>query len=186
MAAVEKRKTGAPKGSNLGNTYGAASAGKPRAQLTRNKALTKQIGRMICDEVAKGTPKQHACLAAGISVNTAQEWVRRGEGGDAAKNRPATPLTTWFAQEWRKAESLDVIRRRKRLEVHAETDPRVDMWWLERRHPEEFGRVDRMEVTGDGGGPVTIRLAFDPTPIPARTRGELGGPVIDVDAEELA
>lgn len=180
MAAVEKKPRGAPKG----NRHGAASAGKPRVSLLKaSPALTKKLGREICDEIAKGTPKVHACNAVGIAMNTAQEWVRRGRGDD---DRPPTEVTRWFAAEWEKAEGLDVIRRRKRLEHHALVDPKVDMWWLERRHPQEFGRADRLEIAGDAQRPIRVELAFDPSPLVeavARRRLSAGG-VIDVEAVE--
>lgn len=144
--------------------------------------LTKKRGQAICDKVAKGIPKEHACLAQGISLRTVLEWVARGEG---RHDRPPTPITTWFAEEWRKSEALDVIRRGIRLEDIAERDDdlavKIDLWWLERRQPEHFAPAhQRVEVTGQGGGPITIKLAFDPTPIAAASRRELGGPVIDL------
>lgn len=171
MAAVEKKKAGGQPGNKGGQ---GARAGVQ---------LTKALGQRICKHIETGTPKRFAARAEGVSENTVAEWVSRGEGRDP--DRAATPLMEWFAKEMRKAEAKDVNRRKVRLDSIAESgDPRVDMWWLERRHPEEFGRVDRHEVTGEGGGPVTIRVAFDVTPIPARPRAALGGPVIDVDAVE--
>lgn len=156
---------------------------KPR-KPGKHPTLTTALGKRICKHVATGTPKRHAAAAEGISENTLHEWIARGEGKDP--DRKPTPLLAEFAKAMRKAEAEDVNRRKVRLDVIADNgDPRVDMWWLERRHPEEFGRVDRHEVTGEGGGPITIKLAFDPTPIPAASRRALGGPVIDVDAEEI-
>lgn len=179
MAAVEKRKGGYPRG-------------KPRTKPSTGKGqragvtLTKKLGAAICGHVATGTPKRFAALAEGVSENTLAEWVRRGEGND---ERSATELTRWFAREMRKAEAKDVNRRKVRLEAHAEADPKVDMWWLERRHPEEFGRADRLEVSGDAAKPIRVELAFDPSGLVAavEARRRIAAPrAIDVEAEEIS
>jgi len=34
----------------------------------------------------------------------------------------------------------------------AEEDPKHAEWWLERKHPERWGRKERHELTGAGGG----------------------------------
>ena len=176
MAAVEKpakKRSGAP----LGNTNGKGNAGQPRGQ-----SLTKELGSRICERIAAGLPMKFAAMAEGVSENTVSEWARRGEGKD---DRPSTPLMEWFAAEKKKARARFVQARI--TEIVADEDWHAKAWSLERMFPEDFARpADRLELTGSGGGPVTIRLAFDPTPIPARPRVELGGPVIDVEAEELA
>lgn len=168
MAATEKRKRG--------------------VQLT----LTRAMAKRICAHVATGTPKTIAAAAEGVADNTVEEWIRRGEGRD---ERPATPLLAEFAKAIRKAEAQDVNRRKVRLEKAAELDPalavKVDTWWLERRHPEEFAPPNqRVEVTGEGGGAVKVELAYDPTLMVAAVAARLAitngkRDAIDVEAEEI-
>lgn len=170
MAAFEKRR-GAPKG----NRNGAATRGKPRGPM-----LTRKLGTQICKRLASGLPFELACQAEGVAVNTAHEWVRRGEGTD---ERPSTPLMAWFASEKKKARARWAQSRLQ--EIVRDESWQSSAWALERIMPEHFGRpADRVEITGAGGGPITVKLAFDPTPIPAASRRELGGPVIDVEAVE--
>lgn len=61
-----------------------------------------------------------------------------------------------------KATSLAIIAKA------ALTNWTAAAWWLERRHPEEYGRR-RIELTGDGGGPISV-TTDEIGAIAARTR----------------
>lgn len=145
--------------------------------------LTRPRGEAICSHLAKGIPVSAAARACGVSSNTVFEWVRRGCGED---DRSKTPLTEWFAGAFSKAIADCHVELASELREGAKTSERLLMFMLERRFPEDWARPEqRIELTGAGGGPIEIKLAFDRAPIPARPRAELGGPVIDVEAEEI-
>lgn len=170
MAAVEKRKAGAPKGTNLGNTSGKGR----RAGVT----LTKKLGTEICERVAKGVPKTYAARASGIALNTISEWERRGRGQD---ERPATELTIWFANEMDKATAKFI--ESKVVEISDDEAWQAKAWLLERRFPDEFGRREIQRYEGVVDHTVRVELAFDPSP--ALTPRVQLDPAIDVEAEEL-
>lgn len=156
MAAVEKRKGGAPKGSNLGNTSGAATRGK-----ARGPQLTKKRGEEICARIAKGVPKKYAALASGVAPNTVLEWERRGRGED---ERPATDIMVWFAAEMQKAVAQFI--ESKIVEISTDEDWHAKAWMLERRFPDEFGRREVQRYEGVVDHTVRVELAFDATPEP--------------------
>lgn len=141
----------------------------PRAGIR----LTKALGKRICDRIAVGMPLVHAAPAEGVSANTVDEWVRRGEGRD---ERPPTELMQWFATEVRmaRARAIQVAVQA----VYEDPDWHARAWWLERRLPDEFGRRERMEHTGEVEHRVTVELAFDPAP---SARRRIAKPVIDLD-----
>lgn len=175
MAAVEKRKGGYPRG-------------KPRTKPSTGKGqragvtLTKKLGAEICERIGSGVPISIAARASGVAANTVHEWERRGRGAD---ERPKTPMTEWFSKEIDKA--IGRFVQSQVVKIGSDEAWQSRAWLLERRFPDEFGRPsERLEITGAGGGDIVIRLAFDQTPIAAKTRAELGGPVLDVEAEEIA
>lgn len=173
MAAIAKRKPYA----HPGNRSGTATKGRPKGPT-----LTKKLGLEICERIGKGIPVNAAAQASGVAKNTVHEWVRRGCGED---DRPRTPMTEWFAGAFSKAIAECHAGLVVELREGAKTDSRLLMFMLERRFPEDWSRPEqRLELTGAGGGPITIKLAFDDSPIPARPMRELGGPVIDVEAVE--
>lgn len=179
MSTVAKR-PGMPKGGNLGNKSGRATAGIPKGA-----SLTKALGKRICDRLSQGLPFGLACQAEGVSSNTADEWVRRGEGRD---ERPGTPLMEWFAAEKKKARARWAQSRIQ--EIVKDESWQSSAWALERTMPEHFGRpADRIEVTGQGGGAVRVEIAFDTSglveAVNAR-RALNAASVIDVEAEEIA
>jgi hypothetical protein len=140
--------------------------------------LSRELGKRICDSIAAGNGRLASCQAEGVDPNTFGEWIRRGEERD---ERPPTELTRWFAAEVRKAEAKAVKVAAQVIVQDQSWQSKA--WWLERRHPEDWARpADRLELTGAGGGPVQISLAFDPTPLAAR---QVAARVVDVDAEEI-
>ncbi len=139
-------------------------------RLGRPLALTPEIAAAIEEAVREGASLGLAARRLGIGETTALEWRRRGEGRDG---RPATELLAEFAVRIRKAEAEDEFRRVKLIAkvgegggvISRKTITRPDgavvteerylppqwtpiAWHLERRHPEEWARRERVEHAG--------------------------------------
>lgn len=138
--------------------------------------LSRKLGKAIAGRVAVGMPLLYAAQAEGVAKNTVHEWIRRGRGED---DRPATELLSWFAGEMEKARAESIQRAVQA--VYEDPSWQARAWWLERRLPDEFGRRERMEHTGEVEHRVTVELAFDPAPAQARRRLARPADVIDLD-----
>ena len=66
-----------------------------------------------------------------------------------------------FRRQVLEAEKAAEIRAVALVMKAAVNDPRHAEWWLERKHPDRWGRKDRLqaEVSGPEGGPVQIVIA---------------------------
>jgi hypothetical protein len=147
-------------------------------RIGRPTKLTAALQTALADAVRLGLPLAKACDRAGVGFDTAKEWVRRGEGTD---DRPPSARYASFALAIRKARADDQARRIARLEQAAKggvvnyrrTTTRAngetvseerftegqwtaDAWYLERSDPENWGRKDRVAVTGEGGKPLEV------------------------------
>jgi hypothetical protein len=89
------------------------------------------------------------------------EWIRRGEGRDA---RRKTAAFAQFAKAIKEAEAeaevqyVNVIK-----DAAAAGNWQAAAWWLERRKAADYRRVDRLEATGEGGGPqeTVVRIIYE-------------------------
>ena len=144
----------------------------------RRTTLTPALQERIVAAVRAGNAFGPACEAAGVSAWTGYEWVRRGRGDDP--DRPTTPLYAAFADAVRQAETADELETIARLKRHGERrlledsvtvlpngttitvrrwsvpDVRPDMWRLERKYPNRWGRQRRLEISTPAE-PVTVR-----------------------------
>ena len=91
---------------------------------------------------------QAAAALAGIdSYATIQNWRRLGEAGKR-------PYTTFLVAE-KKALADWEQQRLQRMDAAGPNWTR-EAWKLERRMPDKYGKRERVEHVGDGGGPVKI------------------------------
>lgn len=151
--------------------------------MGRPTLLTPEIRDAIARAVSLGISFTAACELADVSYATGQEWLARGE--NRHPERVSTDEYAAFADAIRKAQASDEARRVARIEqagrggaiVHERTytakdgavtkevrysEPQwtADMTHLERRYPKIWARRERMEVTGEGGGPVEFILGL--------------------------
>lgn len=98
----------------------------------RPTKYTPERVKSILSDLAAGIPKQHAAIRAGVSDQTLLNWEHKYPE---------------FAAGIRKAEA-DAVARNVALIQRAAQDGtwQAAAWWLERRHPEEFGRRDRLSI----------------------------------------
>ncbi len=148
----------------------------------RPTKLTPALQQAICNSLASGTYIETAAAEHGINKQTLYDWFKRG-------NADEEPYRAF----------LDAV---KRVEANAEQnalalinraaeDPKHWMaaaWRLERKHPDRWGRRDKVDM--DIGGKVDVAHHFEPTPeflakVAETLRGLEVGEVIDVSATEV-
>jgi hypothetical protein len=110
---------------------------KTRGRPTK---FNKEIAETIINLVAQGNYFDTACKVAGIDYTTFRNWIIKGE-------------------EEQKGQFYDFFNAIKRAEAEAEAkrvelilragmveDWKANAWYLERRYPEKWGKVDRLEA----------------------------------------
>ena len=116
---------------------------------------------MICDAISAGNYDRVAALYAGIDVATYYRWKDLGE-------QAQTGLFRDFYEAIRKAEAQAQVRNVAIVQRAANTQWQAAAWWLERKHADEWGRRDNLNVGGDKDKPILIRIVYD------RPQSELG------------
>jgi CRP-like cAMP-binding protein len=112
------------------------------------------VERAILSSLRAGATRTAASEAAGIHRDTFREWARANSAFSAAVEK---------AEAQAEANAVRVVRTAMADHWQAAA------WWLERRRPNEFGRIDRVEVM--------LRREAE------RIAGELGMEVEDVIRE---
>jgi transposase len=131
------------------------------------KKLTPQRVKTILANIAAGGYILQSCIAAGVSARQYRRWLKRGE---------AEPDSVYaeFAELAERAQAIAEARLVRYVQVAAE-DPKnwaAAMTLLERRHPERWGRRDRVHSTVDAVH--TLKVVF----------GDVPQGAIDVDRED--
>ena len=146
--------------------------------MGRPTRLTPEIAKAIEDRVRLGASLSAAGESIGVATSVACEWMERGEG---RSERGKRQIYVDFAEQVRKAQAEDQLRRIGRIEqagkggqvVARETitkptgetiirekwsEPQwvADMTHLERRYPQDWARHSVTEHTGPGGGPIQL------------------------------
>lgn len=138
----------------------------------RPSLLTPEREVRLLRAIRRGMPLKQAAMLAGMSYETLNRWRIQGEAEDA----PAEFRHFW--QALRKAQAVAMERLVGRIQDAAGSDWKAAAWLLERRHPDEFARQQRLEHTGAGGGPIAamVNLSID----------EARSHISDADLMELA
>ena len=133
--------------------------------MARPTKLTEILIEEFSTRIKLGLSYSMACAHLGISYETFRRW--RNEGEELIKNPktimlPKDNLLVNFVTEVDKANAENVMRRLGRIDkASVEGKWQADAWFLERRFPEEFGRVDRVKLSGEEENePLTIKLKW--------------------------
>jgi transposase len=113
----------------------------------RPTVMQPQLVDRLCEALGNGNWREVACAWAGISSSTFRNWMAKGEAEKVGRFRD-------FRRRVLEAEQSAEIRAVQLVMQAAENDARHAEWFLERKFPERWGRKDRHELTGAGGGPV--------------------------------
>jgi transposase-like protein len=111
----------------------------------RPSKLTVEVQMRVCEALRGGNYRDVAAQWAGISPSTLAKWLKKKDEKHLA-----------FQRAVEEAERAAEVRAVAIVMKAASSEPRHAQWWLERKYPERWGRRDRHEVMGDGGGPVRV------------------------------
>ena len=159
--------------------------------LGRRSKLTPERQAKFLAALGLGLIYRVAAQCAGVSEQTIYLWLAKGRAGQHSRY-------VKFHEAVQEAEALREAAAVKA--VLADPSWQSKAWFLERRYPDRWGRIDRREVTGqiEAGGAVRIelsdqlrqlleRLATEPPGIGGNGHGNGAGPAallpaLDVEA----
>jgi hypothetical protein len=136
----------------------------PNESMARPTELTPEVADRIAQLIRAGNWPETAAVAAGVSERSYYRWMARGEQAvqlqESGKrvHRPEEPYRQ-FWQQVKRAESESQVIAVSHLMKAMPSTPTAVLAWLERRFRQEWGRTERQELSGPGGGPSAIASA---------------------------
>lgn len=118
---------------------------KKAEKIAPNSKYTPDRVEKITNAIAVGATFTHACNYAGIDMDTFARWRKRyTEFADAIKNAEGQAVVGWLA----------------RIEAAAKAGNwTAAAWKLERIHPKDYGRTDRVEHANPDGTALLTPVA---------------------------
>ena len=110
--------------------------------MRQGKAVTDQAVNRLIEALRIGMTRRAACGVAGFSATTLYRMMGNDDG------------TLVAAMEKAEAEAEATYST---IVANAAADPKnwtAAAWWLERRHPSDYAKRERVEMTGKDGGPI--------------------------------
>lgn len=92
-------------------------------------------------------PYKFACQKAGVSYDSLRVWIKKGEAARSGEFFD-------FLNDIKQAEGEAVEELLGTIQDAGRESWQASAWILERRHPEEFARREKTELTGRDGGPI--------------------------------
>lgn len=121
--------------------------------MARPSKITKELVDKIVGIVRAGNYLETAAAAAGIDRLTLRSWLKKG--ARATSNDLYAQLAKGVDVAANEAEARHVAMIAKASQAGAW---QASAWYLERKFADRWGR-QRLELVGDGGGPVKHEVA---------------------------
>ena len=118
----------------------------------RKHKLTPETLERLKDAIVAGNYIETACEYAGINRSTLYHWLSEAEKPRARKEYLELKDTITRA----KAEAI--VRNVSHINSAAKKSWQAAAWWLERTQPKDYGRNQRVELTGVNGGSIDITV----------------------------
>ena len=131
----------------------------------RPSKLTPTVQRLICDAIAIGNTRHDAAEYAGVGLTTLKRWIgqgkrqRRGQFRtllDAIKKAEADAVVSSVGRIRQAAKGGQVLKHKVTTKPDGTvTEEKVltqgqwtaDAWWLERKNPKDWGKVEERMTT---------------------------------------
>lgn len=117
----------------------------------RPSKFSAELLDTICKGVRLGLSYERAAENAGVGRTILHRWMTAEASGDLRFGGVTDALA--------KARAEGETRLLARVIKAGEEDWRAAAWILERRHPENYARMERREITGRDGGPVQMEIS---------------------------
>lgn len=115
--------------------------------------LTPTVIENIANALKAGNYIETACHHAGISTTTYYRWLQEADQPDASD------LHRELRDTVEKARADAEIRNVALIQKAAQTGTwQAAAWWLERSHPKKWGRQQKVELSGESGGPINVSV----------------------------
>lgn len=119
--------------------------------MARRGKLTPEIQREICQVIAAGNYIKVAAEYVGLPPQRIFDWMKKGENAKSGRYRE-------FYDAVKKAQKQAEIRNVAIIQEAAQKQWQAAAWYLERKHPERWGRV-RVDVNHTGEVQITHKLS---------------------------
>lgn len=140
--------------------------------IGRPTALTPEVRRTVVQAIRGGVYAHVAAQHAGIAPSTYYGWMARGRAErdrllamiEEGEDRPAPldserPFLEFLEAVSRADAEAEIVAT---LKVRQADDWRAAAWYLERRHPDRYGRRSQVEIGGiEGAPPVPVEIVED-------------------------
>jgi hypothetical protein len=131
--------------------------------VAQGRAVTDEAIENLLKALALGMTRRAAAAAAGFSKTTLYRMLENDADGT---------LVTAIEKAEGQAEATYST-----IVANAAADPKnwtAAAWWLERRHPQDYSKRDKVEMSGPDGGPIESR---DVTSLPDHERQALAAAI---------
>ncbi len=118
--------------------------------MARPSKLTPEVQHRLTEAIRAGNYYEAACGFAGIHYSTFRNWMIRGEKAKSGKYKK-------FFEAVTRAELEAEVRMVAQWQKHMPEDYRAIRDFLERRHPERWGRQYRVDMKQELKGQVEIK-----------------------------
>lgn len=130
--------------------------------MPRPTKLTPEVHQKIVDAVRNGNTRRIAAMSAGVSEPTVYRWLERGGQTRAPKLYREFQENVHLAEAQAVQTAIAAIRL-----AGVKGSWQAYSWWLERLHPAEYGRKDRVKLEVDQAAMAQIadvinRVVTDP------------------------
>jgi transposase len=133
----------------------------------RTKLTPERVARLV-EALEAGNYDESAARYAGISRSIYYAWLARGrkERDRLTGDEKARPLKSEepfldFLDKVEEAIAKAEVRNVAIIQKAGNTTWQASAWWLERKMPNKWGRHDKQELVGDGGGAIAINISTD-------------------------
>lgn len=121
--------------------------------MGRPTKLTPELQVKIVEIIRAGNYADVAAEAVGIGSSTYYHWLALGRDATSGKYRD-------FRDAVKAAECYAEVRAVAIVQKHMVDNWQAAMTYLERKFPDRWGRRERHEHTGAGGGPIAVDVAL--------------------------
>jgi len=111
--------------------------------IGRPSKLTDILVKEICEYIATGNTFERACRLSNISESIFYDWKAKGEKEKQGKYLDFLEAVKKAGEEFKQT-NIDIIQQAAK-----DGTWQAAAWLLERKHPEEFGRRDRVAISMD-------------------------------------